>query len=95
MKKKRLLSLLVALALVLGLMPVAMGDTVTSAIDTDYNTATARESDSELFNTAYVRNAGTGASGNGTAQQLEVVVNLRELTEQNGDVYAVVMLAAD
>ena len=92
--KKRLLSLLLAFALVVGLVPVAQADDVTSAINTGYNSATARPSDSVLFSTAYVQNKGAGSGSNGTARQLEVVVNLRDFGSEN-HFYAVVMPAGE
>ena len=55
--KKRLISLGLTLALVLGLLPYAvLGAAVTSDVDPGYNTASGTASESALFSTAYVRN---------------------------------------
>ena len=54
--KKRLISLGLTLALVLGLLPYAvLGAAVTSDVDPGYNTASGTASESALFSTAYVR----------------------------------------
>ena len=92
--KKRLISLGLTLALVLGLLPYAvLGAAVTSDVDPGYNTASGTASESALFSTAYVRNKGAGSGGNGTAKNIEVVVNLKSGGEATQLVYAVVMLA--
>lgn len=97
MKKHRLLSLLLALTMMIGFLPafeLHAEAAVVLGVDDTYNTKSGTPSQSLAFRTGYVRNKGAGSGGNGTARQLEVMVQLNTLTSSSV-VGAVVMRATD
>lgn len=96
--KKRILSLLLVLSIMLNLLPgspVKAGDldTTTPDVDTTYNTEQGDPVNALDFKSAYVQNAGKTDSSRGTAQKLEVVVRLKNISSTN-QIYAMVMKAS-
>lgn len=96
--KKRILSLLLVLSMMLSLLPgshVRAGDldTTTPDVDTTYNTEQGDPVNALDFKSAYVQNAGKTDSSRGTAQKLEVVVRLKNISSTN-QIYAMVMKAS-
>ncbi|MCI8595134.1 MAG: hypothetical protein HFF09_07795 [Oscillospiraceae bacterium] len=95
--KKKLLSLALSVVLALSLLPaqVSFAGNAAKPVNETYNTMEGAESTGSLFHNAYVRNANITASApNGTAQQLEVVLNTKTIVGTS-QIFAVVMSAAD
>lgn len=97
MKHKRLLSMLLALVMLVGILPsmsLHAHAAVILGVNDSYNTKSQTPSQSAVFTTAYVRNKGADTNGRGTARQLEVMVQLGDVTS-NAFFGAVVMKATD
>lgn len=94
--KKRLLTLLLTLSLLLGLCPVVVygSNVVTPPPGTNYNTEANAPSKSSAFSKAHVQNLGATTGTNGTARQLQVVVQPKSFDTPTS-VYAVVMRRTD
>ena len=97
MKKKlcSFLLMLLTLACVLAVPALAANANAKAPLDLTFNTGSKRAADSDLFRTAYVRNKGASTGVDGTAKQIEVVVDLTGLGSSTNSVFAVVMRASD
>ena len=98
--RKKLLPLFLAVVMVLSLIPTFALEAQAVSLNESYNTGTGNRGGgggaliSDTFTSAYVRNKGASAGGNGTPCNLELVVTAKAMSSAF-DYYAMVMKATD